>query len=132
MKSTPSASAQVAPRVPLGVRSYLQRQLLDLPEQLNVFLRQVLVAGKLLVVVAPVAAVLIVCKIQTELSELLRRLVQAQGQFSPERNDADQGNTNAAMKIKWAAVFPVGSYPLNFPSATKSVTLIHTNIVHVS
>lgn len=44
----------------VSLSAYLQCQLLDVPEQLNVFFRQVLVAGQLLVFVAPVAAFLIV------------------------------------------------------------------------
>lgn len=45
---------------PLAPRAYLQGQLLDVSEQLDVLLRQVLVSGQLLVLVAPVAAFLIV------------------------------------------------------------------------
>lgn len=41
-------------------RAYLQGQLLDVSEQLDVLLRQVLVSGQLLILVAPVAAFLIV------------------------------------------------------------------------
>lgn len=39
---------------------YLKCQLLDVSEQFDVFFRQVLVAGQLLIFVAPVAAFLIV------------------------------------------------------------------------
>lgn len=79
-QSRPRHQSQIIKMVRKGKQyTYLQRQLLDVPEQLDVFLCQVLVARKLLVVVAPVAAVLIVCKTRTELrinagvSELLRR-----------------------------------------------------------
>lgn len=42
--------------------AYLQRQLLDMFEQLDVFFRQVLMSRQLVFVLPPVAAVLIVCK----------------------------------------------------------------------